>query len=398
MKSLVVIKNANIVTPDEVLQGDVLVENGTIVRIHSGSRIVYDGEVIDAEGGYLLPGLIDLHGDDIEHELGALGSKYSSLVFPVEMGLLQTDKNAAAWGITTKVHAIAYFEEERKGRSVRLSRQIVDTIERYQSRGALLVEHLVDLRYEITGDPGYTIDLMSHPLVKMVACMDHTPGEGQFKDDEHYIQRNLQYMTKEELQHLIREKQDNKVEKIRNILQVAEKAREQNMMLAFHDINTVEKVEFMNDAGARFAEMPITFEAARKASELGWTVAMSAVNIVRGGSSSGHLNAQEGIENGLVDCLCSDYYLPSIINAVFVLVKKGILSLPEAVRLVTLNPAAALNLTDRGSIEIGKTADMVLLNSSFEFPVIRATIKQGRVVYQDDRNLSAEKKGEQWAV
>ncbi|HWQ61213.1 MAG TPA: hypothetical protein VN521_02820, partial [Negativicutes bacterium] len=209
-----VIRNARIVTPKEVLPGNLVIEDGKIAAINDGEKVAHSGQVIDAAGGYVLPGLIDLHGDDIEHELGALGTKYAHLVFPVEMGLLQTDKNAAAWGITTKVHAIAYFEEERKGRSVRLSRQIVDTIERYRSQGALLIDHLVDLRYEITGDPGYTLDLMGHPLVKMVACMDHTPGDGQFKDDEHFIQRNLQYMSREELQNLIDDKKSKRAEKL----------------------------------------------------------------------------------------------------------------------------------------------------------------------------------------
>ena len=57
MKTL--IKNAVIVNADGRQAADLVIENGIIAEI--GENLACDGEVIDANGAYLLPGLIDLH-------------------------------------------------------------------------------------------------------------------------------------------------------------------------------------------------------------------------------------------------------------------------------------------------------------------------------------------------
>jgi len=59
MKS-VLIKNANIVNEGEIFIGDVLVEDGVIAEIaHSISMKSGQTKIIDADGSYLLPGMID---------------------------------------------------------------------------------------------------------------------------------------------------------------------------------------------------------------------------------------------------------------------------------------------------------------------------------------------------
>ena len=68
--------------------------------------------------------------------------------------------------------------------------------------------------------------------------------------------------------------------------------------------------------------------------------------------------------------LCSDYYPAALLHypaallhAVMSLVTGGDAALPEAFRLVTLNPARALGLDDAlGSIEPGKTADLIVID------------------------------------
>ncbi|MEW5817427.1 MAG: alpha-D-ribose 1-methylphosphonate 5-triphosphate diphosphatase [Spirochaetota bacterium] len=381
------INNVRLILPECQINGSIVVENGKIAAIEEGREFKTCDQAIDGQGQYLIPGLIDLHGDDIEFELGALGTKAASDLFPVEVGLVQSDKNAAAWGITTKLHALAYFEDESKGRSIKLSRLIMDTLQEFQKGGHCLIEHMIDLRYEITGDPDYTLEIMEHPTIKMISFMDHTPGEGQFRDEEHYISLNLKLTnaTEEELKHLAAEKKQRQPLKHRNMEQVASKARELRLVMASHDDHTGEKVENMHSLGCRFAEMPITLEAAAKARKLHWFVTMSAPNVVRGGSSSGHLSAVDAIQENLVDCLCSDYHLPSLLNACFMLHQTGILTLPDALKLISENPAKALGLTDRGSLTPGKTADLVLVNNSMGFPVVVGSFVKGKLVYHDKR-------------
>ncbi|MBI5126996.1 dihydroorotase family protein [Candidatus Roizmanbacteria bacterium] len=58
MKKL--IKNGKIVTPEKIIEGDILVEEGKIKKIGSINIIV--NNIIDAKGKYILPGLIEVHG------------------------------------------------------------------------------------------------------------------------------------------------------------------------------------------------------------------------------------------------------------------------------------------------------------------------------------------------
>ncbi|MDT3700444.1 MAG: N-acetylglucosamine-6-phosphate deacetylase [Thermincola sp.] len=62
-----------------------------------------------------------------------------------------------------------------------------------------------------------------------------------------------------------------------------------------------------------------------------------------------------------------------------VLVEKVGLSLAEAVKMVSLNPARTLGLTDRGVLERGKRADIVVLDTHLN---VLMTIIAGRIVYK----------------
>ncbi len=56
-----VIKNAKLVLSDGVFEGGLLIEDGKIKKITSDSGLLKADKVIDANGNYVLPGLIDAH-------------------------------------------------------------------------------------------------------------------------------------------------------------------------------------------------------------------------------------------------------------------------------------------------------------------------------------------------
>ena len=60
MKDLL-IKNATVVSPADKISGryDILIMNGKIAQI--GESLSFDGETINAEGLYAIPGLVDMH-------------------------------------------------------------------------------------------------------------------------------------------------------------------------------------------------------------------------------------------------------------------------------------------------------------------------------------------------
>jgi len=134
--------------------------------------------------------------------------------------------------------------------------------------------------------------------------------------------------------------------------------------------------------GVHISEFPINLETARYAIEQGMSTIMGAPNILRGKSQSGSMKAQDAIEHGVATCLCSDYTPASLLTAVFMLEQRGVLSLSEAMKLVSLNPARALGLSDRGEIAVGKRADLVCVDFSGAYPQARQTWVNGQPVYQ----------------
>ena len=109
---------------------------------------------------------------------------------------------------------------------------------------------------------------------------------------------------------------------------------------------------------------------------------MGAPNALRGKSYSGNLSARQAYEAGLLDMLASDYHPASILPAVLSLAALRDDGLVAAAALTSANPARALGLADRGAIEPGLLADLVVADRQ---PVarVRATFRAGRMIYSD---------------
>ena len=60
--------------------------------------------------------------------------------------------------------------------------------------------------------------------------------------------------------------------------------------------------------------------------------------------------------------------------------------MPEAVRMLSLNPANAVGIGEEtGSIEEGKKADIILVNTKGELPAVVSTFVSGSEVYRSAR-------------
>jgi alpha-D-ribose 1-methylphosphonate 5-triphosphate diphosphatase len=68
-----------------------------------------------------------------------------------------------------------------------------------------------------------------------------------------------------------------------------------------------------------------------------------------------------------------------MLRAAFVLAERGVLDLPRAWALIAENPARAAGLADRGVIEAGKRADLVVVDPGTRRAV--AVIAGGRVAH-----------------
>lgn len=153
--------------------------------------------------------------------------------------------------------------------------------------------------------------------------------------------------------------------------------------MSSHDDATHAHVAESHQLGSVIAEFPTTFEAAEASRKHGMNVLMGAPNIVRGGSHSGNVAASELAQLGLLDILSSDYYPASLLDAAFRVAddQSNRFTLPQAVKLVTKNPAQALNLQDRGVIGEGKRADLVLAHRKDNHIHIDHVWRQGKRVF-----------------
>ncbi len=89
------------------------------------------------------------------------------------------------------------------------------------------------------------------------------------------------------------------------------------------------------------------------------------------------------VGEGLCTILTSDYYYPSLVQAVFRLVARGLCSFADGWAMVSGTPAAAAGLHDRGAITVGRRADLVVVDDRDpELPQVVATMVGGRMVYE----------------
>ena len=93
-----VLSNARIVLADEVIDGSLAIENGTIAAIDSGPSTRFD----DVEGDYLIPGLVELHTDHLESHF----HPRPGVEWPAASAVISHDAQIAAAGITTVFDAL----------------------------------------------------------------------------------------------------------------------------------------------------------------------------------------------------------------------------------------------------------------------------------------------------
>jgi alpha-D-ribose 1-methylphosphonate 5-triphosphate diphosphatase len=377
-----VITNGRIVKPDEVVRGSVRIEGSRIAKVTD--TVVSDVEnTIDAEGRLVMPGIIDLHGDDIERYLYPRdGTRIDSL-----RAFLTADHANIAAGITTKFHAIAFQDDEKKNRSTDLAYEVVSTVE--SARG--MIDHHVHARCEITMEKSVkaTKETLGTGAIDLVSLMCHVPGKGQFNNIADFKEWFLDYndYTEKEMQEVIDERtRVDEDELNRRIEEIVRLAKQEDIAVASHDDETSVEVEELHERGVGISEYPVTLEAAEKASELEMWTAMGAPNLVKGGSQWGNLSTAEAIANDSVDILCSDYHPQSLLIAPFVETQE---SLPERVKRVTKAPADAAGLKDRGRINEGARADIIVVEEDPER--VREAVVAGEHVYKSHQQSRGEK-------
>ncbi len=381
------ITNGEIVAEDEILTGmDLIVEDDTIADIvPSGSLRLGHGQEIDARGKFVMPGFIDIHADYIER----MAAPRPTSLMDFSLSLREAERELATHGITTMFHSLALFDhlvfDSNPIRDPENTKRFIDIIEAsHASRH--LIRHRFHARFEIDNlrrveeISGYIRDGRVH----LISFMDHTPGQGQYRDLEMYrgTIKGYRDLSDDEIDRAIASLQGRAKLEESTIRGIAVLAIANGIAVASHDDDTAEKLAYVRDLGATISEFPVTLEAAREARRLGMSTVIGAPNVLLGGSHSGNLSAKEAVLDGSADILCSDYYPAAILHAVFRLAEDAGLGLPAATRLATLNPAAAVKMGDEfGSLVPGKKADILLVERAEDgFPAVTTVVVDGGII------------------
>lgn len=350
------------------------IENGVIAEIVESNG--------SSSGYTVFPGFIDMHGDMIELEL----EPRPKVDFPMEVAVGHLDARLASSGVTTAYAGVSFSRSAKDGarRSFEHTSAIIRALK--ENIEGLRVDHRIHARFDMTYTDAIAAleSLLAAKTVDLVSVMDHTPGQGQYRNVETLIANRVSGgLSEEQARAYVERRMGDAVSAeqiLRNLEQVSRLCKSYGVAMASHDDDTAAKANLMADIGAVISEFPVTMEAAEIAAKRGLMIAMGAPNAMRGQSYSGNLSARDAHAAGLLHILAADYHPAAILPAIRVLAATNPDGLAGAVRLVSANPARVLSLEDRGEIAQGKRADLTIVDPSDR---VVQTLRGGEVIFSN---------------
>jgi alpha-D-ribose 1-methylphosphonate 5-triphosphate diphosphatase len=376
----IALANARLVLPGEVVAGGVLLRDGVVASVDPGAGVPRGA--VDCEGDLLAPGLVELHTDNLERHL----EPRPGVAWPIEAALAAHDAELAGCGITTVFDAvrIGSIPSEADAGFEEYARPVVTALGAARRAGAFRIDHRLHLRAELCSETLEEELALYGPEdgIGLLSLMEHVPGERQFRDTAafaHYL-KGRRGMGEEAARTYFAFLRDlfDRVGSRHEAAAVAT-ARRLGAALASHDDTTVAHVEASAAHGVALAEFPTTREAAAASREAGIAVMMGAPNLIRGGSHSGNVAAEELARDDLLDIVSSDYVPAALLAAAMRLGEiwgdpaRGLATVTEA-------PARAAGLADRGRLEPGLRADVLRVSTRGGVPTPRGVWSAGRRV------------------
>jgi alpha-D-ribose 1-methylphosphonate 5-triphosphate diphosphatase len=376
-----IIQNARIIALDDEFTGTVLIDNGLISAVDRGTTSVPGAE--DWAGDWLMPGLVELHTDNLEKHLvprpGVIWNAHSAMTVH--------DAQCAAAGITTVLDSVVIGDLDEGGPRCQTQHTSIAALHQCRDEGLMRVEHLLHLRCELSAPDILEVfhQYADDPLLKLVSVMDHTPGQRQWRDLKsyrRYSERNVRYSDAEFEAMIAQRKADQQAYAIPHRQVIVQASRARNVPLASHDDTLLSDVAMAVQEGVAISEFPTTVAAARAARDAGMAIIMGGPNMVKGGSHSGNVSAAELAQLDLLDIFSSDYVPSSLLLATFMLGGLEGWNLPKAVRTVTRNPARAIGMSDRGELAVGQRADILRVRMNrVGMPHVMETSLAGKRAY-----------------
>lgn len=367
------IRNGSVLTGERLEQNTLFIEDGRV------SGRASEGRGLDADGLLVLPGIVDIHGDGFERQI----MPRPGVRFDAGLALRDTDRQLVANGITTAFHGVTVSWEPGL-RSVQAASDFIAALA--AARPHLACDTRLHLRWETFALDALpqVIEWLSLDPKPLVALNDHTTGSVL----KGTIARKIGQMAersglpRDDYMALLDQVWARRNDVAGAIEELAAAARKNGNVLLAHDEASPEERRHFRDLGSVSSEFPLTLETAAEARASGEHVILGAPNVVRGGSHNGALDATTAVRGGLCSVLASDYHYPSPLHAAFRLASPEDADFAKIWQLVSANAAAAAGLADRGRLEEGKRADVILVDATdIRYPKVMATFVGGRLVY-----------------
>ncbi len=392
-----IVKNGILVLEDELLTDHSLVLEGDRIRdiLPDDEVDCFGHEILDADGAYVMPGFVDIHSDYLE----GLASPRPTALMPFNLALRECERILITHGITTMFHSLSMYKDDLfEVKAIRKSEntlRLIEEIDRIRN-GEHLLHHRVHARLEVDNIdfPAVVRKLIRENKIHLLSFMDHTPGQGQYRDLEVYVKTLQGYrnIDRNQVLEIVNERKSKAQLSLSHLKDLASFALEQGISVASHDDDSTEKLDLIAGFGAVISEFPITLEVAHAARQRGLYTVAGAPNIILGGSHSGNLSAAEGILAGDINILCSDYYPASLVHSIFHMHRMHGIPIYEMVKMLTLHPSNAVGLGDRiGSIAPGKIADLICVRPVNGLHAVSHMIVEGVQIYQMEYRHDTER-------
>lgn len=365
--------------PDLRLTGALVLHDGDL---HDAALTLSGGQVahgrapeVDLSGFWLLPGIVDLHGDGFERHL----RPRPSAPFDTRRALVSADAELAANGVTTAWFAQSW-SWEGGSRSAEAAEDLMEAVAVMADR--LQADIRVQVRFEthMTDDHDRLMAAVTRFGVDSVVFNNHLSEAvalADSKPDRFATWAGQNGHTPEGLLRIVRDAQRRDPVVPAALAALAPRLAAAGVRMGSHDDGTAEERAFFRGIGAAVCEFPTTVEAARSARDAGEPVLMGAPNVVRGGSQAGNIAAMSLIEDGLCEALVSDYYYPALAQAAWVVADQRAAGFPQAWEMISTAPARIMGLADRGRLVPGTRADIVVMNPATR--TVEATLAGGRL-------------------
>lgn len=366
----------------EILEANLRIAGREVVAV--GADNGHGAPGLDAGGLLVLPGIVDLHGDAFERQM----MPRPGVDFPIDVALVDSDRQAISNGITTVFHGTTWSWEPGL-RSADNARKLLEAIEQLRPQLAADTRfHLRQETYNLDAE-SEIIDWLSEGRIDLFAFNDHMDSTVASLTKPLKRSRMVERtgLTHEAFDHLVQRVTARSQEVPASIARLAQAARAADVRMLSHDDASPAMRQSYRALGVTIAEFPVNEETARDAAAASDFIVFGAPNVVRGGSHTGWTSAADMIAKGLCSVLASDYYYPAPLLAAFRLAADGVRPLAAAWQLISSAPARAAGLADRGTLAAGQRADILLVDDTVPLrPRIVAVFAAGRLVHLTEAN------------